>query len=75
MSRPKVLLTNPIDPCGTQIIESAADIVLAPDAKHETLYRLVADADVLVVRAFFPPICWSIPIVCEASCAMASGST
>lgn len=54
MSRPKVLLTNPIDPCGTQIIESAADIVLAPDAKHETLYRLVADADVLVVRAFLP---------------------
>jgi D-3-phosphoglycerate dehydrogenase / 2-oxoglutarate reductase len=52
--RPKVLLTNRIDPSGERIIESVADIVLAQDTKPETLYRMVTDADVLVVRAYLP---------------------
>jgi D-3-phosphoglycerate dehydrogenase len=54
MTRPKVLLTNPIDQSGVRLIEPAADIVLAPDTKPETFYRLIADADVLVVRAYLP---------------------
>jgi D-3-phosphoglycerate dehydrogenase len=54
LSRPKVLLTNPIDPLGERILEGAADIVRAPDAKPATLNALIRDADVLVVRAFLP---------------------
>ena len=54
MARPKVLLTNPIDPSGAHIIGEVADVVVAPDAKPETLCRMVADADVLVVRSHLP---------------------
>lgn len=54
MARPKVLLTNRIDPSGERMISEVADIVVAPDVKPETLYRLIADADVLVVRAHLP---------------------
>jgi D-3-phosphoglycerate dehydrogenase len=52
---PKVLLTNAIDPVGDRLLAGAAEIVRAPDTKPETLNALVADADLLVVRAFLPP--------------------
>jgi D-3-phosphoglycerate dehydrogenase len=52
--RPKVLLTNPIDAEGIAIISVVADVVIAPDTQHETLLKLVADADVLLVRAYLP---------------------
>jgi D-3-phosphoglycerate dehydrogenase len=52
--RPKVLLTGPIDPDSQRMIEALADVVLAPDAKQESLRRLIADADVLVVRSPLP---------------------
>lgn len=55
MGRPRVLLTNAIDPSGVAILERVADVVVAPDAKAETLNRMVLDADVLMVRAFLPP--------------------
>lgn len=55
MSRPKVLLTNPIDPAGDRVLEQVAEIVRAPDVRPETLVRLVADADALIVRAHLPP--------------------
>ena len=50
MARPKVLLTNAIDPSGARIIGEIADIVVAPDAKPATFYHMIRDADVLVVR-------------------------
>ena len=55
MARPRVLLTNPIDPIGDRILEGVAEIVRAPDAKPATLNAMVGDADVLMVRAFLPP--------------------
>jgi D-3-phosphoglycerate dehydrogenase len=54
MARPKVLLTNAIDPSGDRILADVADIVRAPDTKPGTLNAMVADADLLVVRAFLP---------------------
>lgn len=54
-ARPKVLLTNAIDPSGVEILARVADVVVAPDAKADTLNRMVLDADVLMVRAFLPP--------------------
>ena len=54
MARPKVLLTNPIDPSGARIIGELADIVVAADAKAATFYRMICDADVLVVRSHLP---------------------
>ena len=55
MSRPKVLLTNPIAREGIHILEQAAEVVLAPDTRHETLLDYVRDADALLVRAYLPP--------------------
>ncbi len=55
MARPKVLLTNPIDPSGVAILSAVADVVEAPDPKPETLNAMAGDADVLMVRAFLPP--------------------
>jgi D-3-phosphoglycerate dehydrogenase len=52
--RAKVLLTNPIDAEGIAIIEAVADVVVAPDTRHETLLKLVANADALLVRAYLP---------------------
>lgn len=54
MALPKVLLTNPIDPSGEAILAGVAQFVRAPDTKPETLNALVADADLLMVRAFLP---------------------
>lgn len=52
--RPKVLLTGPMDPDGERLIAEVAEVVLAPDAQPDTLRRLIADADVLVVRSALP---------------------
>lgn len=52
--RPRVLLTGAIDPAGERLIAEVAQVVQAPDALPETLRRLVADADVLVVRSALP---------------------
>lgn len=54
MTRPTVLLTNPIGPEGIQIIEQVADVIIAPDTRHETLLECVRDADALLVRAYLP---------------------
>ncbi len=53
-ARPRVLLTGPMDPQGERLIADVAEVVLAPDAHPETLRRLIADADVLVVRSALP---------------------
>lgn len=52
--RPKVLLTGTMDPDGERLIAEVAEVVLAPDARPDTLRRLIADADVLVVRSALP---------------------
>lgn len=53
--RPKVLLTGPMDPQGERLIAEVAEVVLAPDARPETLRRLIVDVEVLVVRSALPP--------------------
>jgi len=55
VARPKVLLTNPIDPIGMAILEAAADVATAPDSSAATLNKMVSGTDLLVVRAFLPP--------------------
>ncbi len=54
MARPKVVLTNPSVPAGENIIREIADLVVAPDAKPDTMRAMVGDCDVLVVRAKLP---------------------
>ncbi len=54
MQRPKVLFTLATDPVGVDLLAPVADLVVAPDARPETLYRMVGDADVLVVRNPLP---------------------
>ncbi len=54
MTRPKVLLTNPIGAEGIKIIGEVAEVVIAPDTRHETLLDYVRDADALLVRAYLP---------------------
>ncbi len=53
-ARPRVLLTGPMDAAGERLVAEVADVVLAPDARPDTLRRLIADADVLVVRSALP---------------------
>ncbi len=55
MTMPRVLLTNPIHPQLYPVLAQQCDLVLAPDPRPETLLRLVADAEGLVVRAQLPP--------------------
>jgi D-3-phosphoglycerate dehydrogenase len=54
MRRPKVLLTGSMHPDGERSIAAVAEVVQAPDAHADTLRRLIADADVLVVRSPLP---------------------
>ena len=55
MSRPKVLLTNPIGREGVEMLQPIADIVVAPDNRAETLLDCARDADAILVRANLPP--------------------
>ncbi len=55
MTRPRILLTNAIDPAGVRILEQAAETVLAPDVDAATLTRLASEVDGIVVRAQLPP--------------------
>ena len=48
MARPRVLLTNPIDPIGDRILEGVAEIVRAPDAKPATLNAMVGRSEDVV---------------------------
>jgi len=51
---PLVLLTNPIHPEAVERLEAHARVVVAPDTGFDTLRRLAADADGLIVRAQLP---------------------
>src|SRR5690606_41464806 len=50
----KVLLTNPILPSEHARLAQHAKVVLAPDKQPDTLRRLIADADALIVRRKLP---------------------
>ncbi len=52
--RAKVLITNPTHPDGVAMIEAEADLIVAPDAGADTLRRLAADVDGIIVRAKLP---------------------
>jgi D-3-phosphoglycerate dehydrogenase len=53
--KPRVLLTNPIDPAATDVLCVHAEVTIAPDIQPATLYRAITDADFVIVRAFLPP--------------------
>ena len=55
MKKPLVLLTNPIDPAGMDMLTPHAEVRQAAATDHDTLRREVADADIIIVRAFLPP--------------------
>lgn len=50
----KVLLTNPIHPECHQSLIQECDVVVAPDAKPETLKGLILECDGLIVRCQLP---------------------
>lgn len=51
----KVLVTDPLDPAAAAILQAAGcTIVEAPDARPDTLRRLVVDADAIIVRSKLP---------------------
>jgi D-3-phosphoglycerate dehydrogenase / 2-oxoglutarate reductase len=54
-AKPIVVLTNPIHPQLMPTLERQCEVVLAPDTRPETLARLMADAEGLVVRAQLAP--------------------
>ena len=54
-SPPRVLLTNPIHPELQPVLAQHCDLVVAPDTRAETLVRLIAGAEGLMVRAQLPP--------------------
>jgi D-3-phosphoglycerate dehydrogenase len=54
-ARPRVLLTNAIHPDLMNELAAQCDVVLAPDARPETLKSLIGDMDGLVVRSQLPP--------------------
>lgn len=52
--KPRVLLTNPIHPEAMPTLQAEAEVVVAPDTGPDTLRRLAARADGLIVRAQLP---------------------
>jgi D-3-phosphoglycerate dehydrogenase len=54
-AKPRVLLTNPIDPQLLLVLGQHCDVVLAPDTAPATLAKLIAQAEGLVVRAQLAP--------------------
>jgi D-3-phosphoglycerate dehydrogenase / 2-oxoglutarate reductase len=55
MTKPKVLLTNPIHPDLVPELRRHCEIVLAPDQSVATLASLLSDAEAIVVRAPLTP--------------------
>lgn len=50
----KILCTLPMDPAGLALLDSTVEVVVAPDASAETLYKMIGDADFLIVRNQLP---------------------
>src|SRR5690606_29970850 len=53
-TRPKILLTNPMQAEQQARLADQAEIVVAPNTDADTLRRMIVDVDVLVVRARLP---------------------
>jgi D-3-phosphoglycerate dehydrogenase len=60
MTRPKVLLTNPIGREGIEILSAVAEVVIAPDTSALTLLDGARDADAILVRANLPPTIFEV---------------
>jgi len=54
MSKPRIMLTNPLWPSWQRQLEAEAEVVVAPDGAPETLRQLAATADALIVRSPLP---------------------
>ena len=52
---PRVLLADPIDPSGVELLRSrGAEVVLAPEGSPDTIRRLARDADGVIIRSKLP---------------------
>jgi D-3-phosphoglycerate dehydrogenase / 2-oxoglutarate reductase len=49
--KPKVLLSEDINPLGKKLLEGKAEIIIAPDTGKETAMRLVQDVEGVILRA------------------------
>ena len=49
--RPKVLLSEDINPLGKKLLEGKAEIIIAPDTSKETAIKLVQDVEGVILRA------------------------
>jgi D-3-phosphoglycerate dehydrogenase / 2-oxoglutarate reductase len=49
--KPKVLLSEDINPQGKKLLEGKAEIIIAPDTGKETAMRLVQDVEGVILRA------------------------
>ena len=54
MKKITVLCTLPMDPAGAAMLESVANIVVAPNQSADSLYKSIGQADILVVRSQLP---------------------
>lgn len=54
-ARARILLTNPIHPDASALLSPHAELVLAPDTSPDTLRRMAASVDGIIVRAQLPP--------------------
>lgn len=61
MSKRLVLCTLPLHPAAVALLQDAADVIVAPDSKADTLKRMVGDADILLVRSQLPPDIFDAP--------------
>lgn len=52
--RDRVLITDPIDEAGIALIAARADVVQAPDSAPDTVRRLAADCDAVLIRSRLP---------------------
>lgn len=52
---PRVLLTDPIDASGEELLRArGAEVVLAPEGSADTVKRLAAEADAVIIRSKLP---------------------
>ena len=54
MTKPVVLCTLPLHAAGLALLDGMADVMVAPDTRADTIYRLAGDADILLVRSQLP---------------------
>lgn len=55
MSKPRVLLTNPIHPRHQARLAEHTEIMLAPDVQPATIAKLIADCEAVMVRSHLAP--------------------